>query len=98
VLYYEGVVDGNRAALEGNTVAVASFWLLGECDEVIGTEISSFSYVAAARRGLKPILCNAVRHCFRSLKAEPCRGKLGAKKEKKKKKHQKFFFAFYLFI
>lgn len=69
---------------EGQMVSLITWWLLGECDEVVTTEASSYgltgtSYrmlfskdVAAARTGLFPIVCNHNKFCLRRLSQTPC--------------------------
>lgn len=45
---------------------------MGECDDVVTTEASSYGTTAAARTGLFPIVCNHHKFCFRRLSPTPC--------------------------
>lgn len=53
-----------------------TWWLLGECDEVITTEASSYGTTAAARTGITPIVCNHHKYCMRRLSPTPCQVQL----------------------
>jgi len=57
---------------EGQKVSLLTWWILGECDEVITTEASSYGTVAAARSGKYPIVCNHDKYCMRRLSQTPC--------------------------
>jgi len=57
---------------EGQRVSLISWWLLGECDEVVTTEASSYGTTAAARTGIDPIVCNHEKFCSRRLSPTPC--------------------------
>jgi len=49
-----------------------TFWLLGECNEVITTEFSSYGLNAAARAGIVPAVCTHEKYCFKRLTPQPC--------------------------
>jgi len=57
---------------EGQKVSLITWWILGECDEVITTEISSFGTTAAGRTGRHAIVCNQHKFCFRRMSDAPC--------------------------
>jgi len=70
ILYYYG--SQQRATKLGDRVAFITMWLLGECDDVIAQEPSSFALNAAARGGVVPVVCNHERFCMRKLTPQPC--------------------------
>eukprot|EP01116_Phalansterium_solitarium_P007054 TRINITY_DN1952_c0_g1_i2.p1 TRINITY_DN1952_c0_g1~~TRINITY_DN1952_c0_g1_i2.p1 ORF type:complete len:457 (-),score=125.29 TRINITY_DN1952_c0_g1_i2:150-1433(-) len=51
--------------------AVMTFWLLGECDDIITTDTSTFATNAAARTGKAAVTCNGGGFCVRKLTAQP---------------------------
>jgi hypothetical protein len=57
--------DGQRSAL-------VTWWLIGEADDVITTELSSYGTTAAARGGIRSVVCNAHKFCHRRVTATPC--------------------------
>jgi len=57
---------------EGQKVSLITFWLMGECDEVITTEASTYGTVAGVRTGKYPIVCNHQKFCHRRLSQTPC--------------------------
>eukprot|EP01116_Phalansterium_solitarium_P024205 TRINITY_DN879_c0_g2_i1.p1 TRINITY_DN879_c0_g2~~TRINITY_DN879_c0_g2_i1.p1 ORF type:complete len:480 (+),score=146.26 TRINITY_DN879_c0_g2_i1:128-1567(+) len=61
--------ENNR---EGQISAFVTWWLLGECDDVITTEASSYGTVAAARSGIYPIFCTHHKFCARRMLPTPC--------------------------
>jgi hypothetical protein len=73
VAFFEGKIittfdpDG-----EGQEVAFLTWWLLGECNDIITTESSSYGITAAARTGLRAVVCNHGRFCARKLTPQPC--------------------------
>jgi len=57
---------------EGQRVSIQTWWLLGECEEVITTEASSYGITAGCRTGRFPIVCTHNKFCFRRLSQTPC--------------------------
>lgn len=53
-----------------------NYWLMGDCNELIVSEISSYGTNAAARTGLKPVVCTHERVCYRRLTSDPCQVRL----------------------
>jgi len=73
VIFYEGKITTTfDSDVEGQNVSFLTWMLLGECDEIITTESSSYGVVAAARAGIYPVVCNHGRWCARKLTTEPC--------------------------
>jgi len=58
--------------MDEHEVDFITFWILGDCNEVITTEFSSYGTNAAARGGRIPIVCTHNRYCFRRLTPQPC--------------------------
>eukprot|EP01116_Phalansterium_solitarium_P019295 TRINITY_DN5331_c0_g1_i1.p1 TRINITY_DN5331_c0_g1~~TRINITY_DN5331_c0_g1_i1.p1 ORF type:complete len:485 (-),score=128.15 TRINITY_DN5331_c0_g1_i1:256-1710(-) len=61
-----------RHTLEGDHAAALTIWLLGECNDVVSSESSSYGTNAAARRGIVPVVCNSDRSCMRRITPQPC--------------------------
>eukprot|EP01103_Thecamoeba_quadrilineata_P002482 TRINITY_DN12435_c0_g1_i1.p1 TRINITY_DN12435_c0_g1~~TRINITY_DN12435_c0_g1_i1.p1 ORF type:complete len:511 (-),score=91.90 TRINITY_DN12435_c0_g1_i1:72-1604(-) len=73
ILFYEGKIittfDLNH---EGQETSFLTWWLMGECQDIITTEGSTYGTSAAARAGIAPVVCNHARFCFRRLTPQPC--------------------------
>eukprot|EP01116_Phalansterium_solitarium_P016520 TRINITY_DN3850_c0_g3_i1.p1 TRINITY_DN3850_c0_g3~~TRINITY_DN3850_c0_g3_i1.p1 ORF type:complete len:485 (-),score=191.66 TRINITY_DN3850_c0_g3_i1:281-1735(-) len=73
IVYYNGTItttfENNKA---GQMVSFLHWWLLGEADDLITTEVSSYGTVAAARSGIDAIVCNHKKFCMRRLSPSPC--------------------------
>ncbi len=70
IAFLEGEV--NEHTEEGTKNALLNFYLMGMCDDLIVSEISSYGTNAAARTGITPVICNHERICYRRLTPEPC--------------------------
>jgi len=87
-------------------MGIISFWILGEADEIIATELSSFGLGAASRTGKIPISCNAAKRrgtetqwqfgnsgfCVRKLSPHSCMLSLGPPRIENCLKDSKFKF------
>jgi len=62
----------DAASVNGTKIGLAIMYLLGDCDDILTTEVSSYGTNAAAIAGKKPIMCTHERLCYRRLTAEPC--------------------------
>eukprot|EP01116_Phalansterium_solitarium_P020001 TRINITY_DN5771_c0_g1_i2.p1 TRINITY_DN5771_c0_g1~~TRINITY_DN5771_c0_g1_i2.p1 ORF type:complete len:486 (-),score=149.99 TRINITY_DN5771_c0_g1_i2:443-1900(-) len=73
LIFYAGNASaGTDPAMNKNAYGLMHMWLMGEVDELITTEQSSYGCNAAARTGLVPVVCNHLRVCVRRLSAQPC--------------------------
>jgi len=73
VVFYNGTITTTfESNFEGQRVSFITWWLLGEANEVITTEASSYGTTAAARNGRIPIVCNHHKYCMRRLTPTPC--------------------------
>eukprot|EP01116_Phalansterium_solitarium_P022135 TRINITY_DN7198_c0_g1_i1.p1 TRINITY_DN7198_c0_g1~~TRINITY_DN7198_c0_g1_i1.p1 ORF type:complete len:481 (+),score=142.10 TRINITY_DN7198_c0_g1_i1:80-1522(+) len=72
IVFYEGNGTLERNSGAGDLHSVITMWLLGECDDVITSELSSFGTNSAARGGIVPVVCNHERSCMRRLTPQPC--------------------------
>eukprot|EP01116_Phalansterium_solitarium_P014121 TRINITY_DN31653_c0_g1_i1.p1 TRINITY_DN31653_c0_g1~~TRINITY_DN31653_c0_g1_i1.p1 ORF type:complete len:480 (-),score=86.32 TRINITY_DN31653_c0_g1_i1:69-1484(-) len=70
IVYFEGSEE--RGTAKGNIVSFLTMWLLGDCDDVVTSESSSYGTNAAARTGIVPVVCNHARVCYRRLTPQPC--------------------------
>jgi hypothetical protein len=73
---------------EADLVSQITQWILGECDDVMASEYSSFGIssqffgilkeklhiglVGASRGGIIPLICTGERFCYRKLTPTPC--------------------------
>lgn len=65
---------GNRQDVY-DTAAFDSIMLLSKCDQIVGTEMSSFSGLAVGIGGRQPqVTCVAAGFCYRNLRIEPTQG------------------------
>jgi len=73
IIFYDGKIvttfDNDK---EGQMTSFITWWLFGECDDVITTEVSTFGVTGAARGGIAPVVCNHGRFCSRKLSPHPC--------------------------
>jgi len=73
IIFYEGkIITTFDRDTKGQLSSFITWWLLGECDDVITTECSTYGTTAAVRRGIIPVVCTHGRFCFRKLSAHPC--------------------------
>eukprot|EP01114_Cavostelium_apophysatum_P007545 TRINITY_DN1965_c0_g1_i1.p1 TRINITY_DN1965_c0_g1~~TRINITY_DN1965_c0_g1_i1.p1 ORF type:complete len:472 (-),score=94.78 TRINITY_DN1965_c0_g1_i1:8-1423(-) len=73
IISYNGTITTTfDSHSEGQRVSLITWWLLGECDDVVTTEASSYGTTAGARTGLWPVVCTHQKFCFRRLTQTPC--------------------------
>eukprot|EP01103_Thecamoeba_quadrilineata_P012286 TRINITY_DN3130_c0_g1_i1.p1 TRINITY_DN3130_c0_g1~~TRINITY_DN3130_c0_g1_i1.p1 ORF type:complete len:338 (+),score=75.26 TRINITY_DN3130_c0_g1_i1:468-1481(+) len=73
IAFYEGkIVTTFDEDPEGQETSFLTWWIMGECDDHITTESSSYGTTAAARAGVAPVVCNHGRWCARRLTPQPC--------------------------
>lgn len=75
IFYFDETLEGGGSQGRSTITDFIEFWLLGECDEVLTTEYSTYGTNAAARTGRIPIVCHHDRFCFRRLTPQPCPGR-----------------------
>eukprot|EP01116_Phalansterium_solitarium_P009718 TRINITY_DN23991_c0_g1_i1.p1 TRINITY_DN23991_c0_g1~~TRINITY_DN23991_c0_g1_i1.p1 ORF type:complete len:479 (+),score=63.09 TRINITY_DN23991_c0_g1_i1:81-1517(+) len=68
------IVSFSSSVHSGKTLGFLTMWLLGECNDIVTTETSSYGTNAAARTGLTPVVCNHQWYCHRRLTPQPCAG------------------------
>jgi len=73
IIWYNGTITTTfDSHPEGQKVSLVTWWIMGECDEVVSTEASSYGTTAAARAGKYPVVCTHHKFCFRRLSQTPC--------------------------
>jgi len=64
--------DPDASTVNGTKMGLIVMLLLGECDDIITTEVSSYGTNAAAMAGIKPHMCTHERLCYQRLSEEAC--------------------------
>jgi len=73
IIHFEGKITTTfEIGDEGKKVSLLSWWILGECNDIITTEASSYGTTAAARSGISSVVCTHHKYCFRRLSSTPC--------------------------
>jgi hypothetical protein len=70
IVFLEGEINEHTEL--GTRNGLINFYLMGECDDLIVSEISSYGTNAGARNGKAPVICNHERICYRKLTPDPC--------------------------
>jgi len=61
-----------RSDVGGHIAAFVDMMLLAECDAIVSTQMSTFSYVAHALAGKEPWMVNFQGACVRDISSQPC--------------------------
>lgn len=70
LVYKEGPIS--RSDVEGQRSALVDLLILAECDHIVTTQMSTFSYVAHALASKVPYIVNFQGACVRDISSEPC--------------------------